>query len=51
MMFLLDIVERNSRDADISIIEGVMGYFDGKDPLENTGSAAEISDITKALFY
>lgn len=45
---LLDIVERNSRDADISIIEGVMGYFDGRDPLENTGSAAEISDITKS---
>lgn len=45
---LLDIVERNSKDTDISIIEGVMGYFDGRNPLENTGSAAEISDITNS---
>lgn len=45
---LLDIVERNSRDAHISIIEGVMGYFDGKNPLENTGSAAHIADITNS---
>ena len=43
-----DIVERNSRDADITIIEGVMGYFDGKNPLENTGSAADIADITES---
>lgn len=45
---LIDIVERNSRDADISIIEGVMGFFDGKSPLDNTGSAAEIADITES---
>lgn len=43
-----DIVERSGRDADISIIEGVMGYFDGKSPLENTGSAAEIAVITES---
>lgn len=43
-----DIVERNSRDADITIIEGVMGYFDGKNPLENTGSLADIADITES---
>ena len=41
-------MERNSRDADITIIEGVMGYFDGKNPLENTGSAADIADITES---
>lgn len=45
---VLDIVERNSRDVDISIIEGVMGFFDGKSPLENKGSASGISDITES---
>lgn len=34
--------------ADISIIEGVMGFYDGKSPLENTGSTAEISMITES---
>ncbi|WP_071460698.1 cobyrinate a,c-diamide synthase [Bacillus massilinigeriensis] len=32
--------------ADISIIEGVMGFYDGKDPLSNEGSTAHISMIT-----
>ncbi|WP_458414079.1 cobyrinate a,c-diamide synthase [Schinkia sp. CFF1] len=32
-------------DADISIIEGVMGFYDGKDPRSNGGSTAEISMI------
>ena len=36
------------RDADISIIEGVMGFFDGKNPETNEGSTAEISMITKS---
>ncbi len=43
---LKDIIARNSEDADISIIEGVMGFFDGKSPLSNQGSTAEISIIT-----
>jgi cobyrinic acid a,c-diamide synthase len=34
-----------SRDADISIIEGVMGLYDGKEPLSNKGSTAEISTL------
>lgn len=37
-----------SRDADISVIEGVMGMFDGKDPLKDDGSTAEISRLTSA---
>ena len=37
-----------SKGANISIIEGVMGFFDGKSPLENTGSTAEISMITES---
>ncbi|MFB6468987.1 cobyrinate a,c-diamide synthase [Cytobacillus sp. Hz8] len=43
-----DIVSRSSFGADISIIEGVMGFYDGKSPLENTGSTAEISLITES---
>ncbi|CRK83257.1 cobyrinate a,c-diamide synthase [Neobacillus massiliamazoniensis] len=43
-----EIVIRASEGADISIIEGVMGFFDGKNPLNNTGSTAEISLITES---
>lgn len=38
-----DIFVHASSDADISIIEGVMGFYDGRDPLSNEGSSAEIS--------
>jgi cobyrinic acid a,c-diamide synthase len=44
--YVLDLFNRASADADISIIEGVMGLYDGKDPLSNTGSTAEIAMIT-----
>jgi cobyrinic acid a,c-diamide synthase len=37
---------RASEGADISVIEGVMGLYDGKDPLTNTGSTAEIAMLT-----
>jgi cobyrinic acid a,c-diamide synthase len=37
---------RGSGNADISIIEGVMGFFDGKDPLSNEGSTADIGLLT-----
>ncbi|WP_379969831.1 cobyrinate a,c-diamide synthase [Ectobacillus sp. sgz5001026] len=43
-----DIVNRGSAGADISIIEGVMGFFDGKNPTNNVGTTAEISIITKS---
>lgn len=43
-----EMVARASKGADISIIEGVMGFFDGKSPLVNTGSTAEISMITES---
>jgi len=45
---VLDIFERGSRGADISIIEGVMGFFDGKDPKNNEGSTADISMLTQS---
>ncbi|MDQ0216914.1 cobyrinate a,c-diamide synthase [Peribacillus cavernae] len=43
-----EILNKASHGADISIIEGVMGFFDGKSPLSNTGSTAEISMITES---
>lgn len=43
-----EIVYRGSKGADISIIEGVMGFFDGHNPMNNTGSTAEISMITES---
>ncbi|GLC89255.1 cobyrinate a,c-diamide synthase [Lysinibacillus piscis] len=43
-----DIVARASKDADVSIIEGVMGFYDGKSPLSDEGSAADISVITES---
>jgi cobyrinic acid a,c-diamide synthase len=45
---VLDIFSHGSQGADISIIEGVMGFFDGKNPETNEGSTAEISMITKS---
>lgn len=42
------IVARNSVDADVAMIEGVMGLYDGKSPLSNEGSAAHISEITNS---
>ncbi|MBM4762977.1 cobyrinate a,c-diamide synthase [Bacillus sp. B15-48] len=43
-----EMLSRASSGADISIIEGVMGFYDGKSPLNNTGSTAEISMITES---
>ncbi|MFB5674818.1 cobyrinate a,c-diamide synthase [Paenibacillus terreus] len=44
--YVLDLFSQASADADIAIIEGVMGLYDGKDPRSNTGSTAEIAMIT-----
>ncbi|MFS0645814.1 cobyrinate a,c-diamide synthase [Siminovitchia sp. 179-K 8D1 HS] len=43
-----DIFIQASRDADLSIIEGVMGFYDGKSPKNNVGSTAEISILLEA---
>lgn len=37
-----EIFARAAGDADISVIEGVMGFYDGKDPAANEGSTADI---------
>ncbi|MDN4493954.1 cobyrinate a,c-diamide synthase [Ureibacillus aquaedulcis] len=42
------IVSRASEQADVAIIEGVMGFYDGKSPLTDVGSTAEISRITSS---
>src|SRR3989454_3716889 len=39
---------RAAADADISIIEGVMGLFDGSSPVHDTGSAAELAKLLQA---
>ncbi|WP_066048969.1 cobyrinate a,c-diamide synthase [Robertmurraya korlensis] len=43
-----EIANRGSEGADISIIEGVMGFYDGKNPTSNDGTTAEISVITQS---
>ncbi|WP_097150633.1 cobyrinate a,c-diamide synthase [Ureibacillus acetophenoni] len=45
---ILETYINGSQGADISVIEGVMGFFDGKSPETNEGSTAEISMITKS---
>ncbi len=41
----IEIFSRASKDADISIIEGVMGLFDGRDALTESGSTAEMAKL------
>ncbi|PWI58728.1 cobyrinate a,c-diamide synthase [Sulfoacidibacillus thermotolerans] len=38
-----EIFWRASADADLSVIEGVMGLYDGRDVKENVGSSAELA--------
>ncbi|SMF40170.1 cobyrinate a,c-diamide synthase [Pseudobacteriovorax antillogorgiicola] len=40
---ILETFQRASRDADIALIEGVMGLFDGASPRSPAGSSAEIA--------
>lgn len=39
---------RGSEGADLSIIEGVMGFYDGKDPRSDQGSTAEVAMLLGA---
>ncbi|MGE0472539.1 MAG: cobyrinate a,c-diamide synthase [Nitrospirales bacterium] len=40
--------QRAAEDADLSIIEGMMGLFDGSSPINDIGSSAEIAKQLKA---
>ncbi len=43
-----DLFERASRDADVSVVEGVMGLYDGSSPSSLAGSSGEIARLLGA---
>ncbi|MDP6612732.1 MAG: hydrogenobyrinic acid a,c-diamide synthase (glutamine-hydrolyzing) [Candidatus Hydrothermarchaeota archaeon] len=45
---MLESFQRNSKDADIAVIEGTMGLYDSHNALDEKGSTAEASKILKA---
>ena len=45
---MLELFHRASRKADISVIEGVMGLFDGYSGLDDSGSTAEVAKLLSA---
>jgi len=42
------IFARHAQSADLAVIEGVMGLYDGFSPLEDTGSSAEMAKLIGA---
>ncbi|MBW8016159.1 MAG: cobyrinate a,c-diamide synthase [Planctomycetes bacterium] len=46
--YLPKLFARATKDADIAIIEGVMGLYDGASPTSLEGSTAEVAKILKA---
>jgi len=44
----LEIFQKAASDADISIIEGMMGLFDGASPTDEAGSTAQMAKHLKA---
>ncbi len=51
MMRREDVIEafqRNSKHADIAVIEGTMGLYDSHDAVQERGSTAEVSKILRA---
>jgi len=45
---MTEIFDRASALADVSVIEGVMGLYDGRDALANDGSTADVSVVLGA---
>ncbi len=41
--YVRDLFATRAAGADVAVIEGVMGLFDGSDPVSSEGSAAEIA--------
>jgi cobyrinic acid a,c-diamide synthase len=46
--YVLGLFARATADADLAIVEGVMGLFDGYDPESSKGSTAEMADLLGA---
>ena len=46
--YLPKLLAQTTKDADIAIIEGVMGLYDGASPDRLDGSTAEVADILDA---
>ena len=42
---LVYLYNKHSESVDLSVIEGVMGYFDGHDPADITGSSAHLAEV------
>jgi cobyrinic acid a,c-diamide synthase len=44
---LIEIFERGTRNADVAVIEGVMGLYDGFSGLDETGSTSQIAKLLR----
>jgi len=45
---LLEVFRRGASGADLALVEGVMGLFDGKDALGQVGSTAQVAKLLRA---